>query len=377
MHVRRAAPALRDVLGLDLIRFAAAGAVMLYHLGQFWWFRLGGADAELFRRGLEEVSFVARYGSVGVEVFFVISGFVIAYSANGRTPKSFLESRLLRLYPAAWICATLTFVLALGASRTVISKYLLSMLLWPTGPWVSGVYWTLGVEIAFYSYMAMALWLRVGVTRASYLLIAWSAGFYFLRLVNVVTGRSLQPMFNGLSTPLGNLTLLELGCLFGVGMMICSIKREGISFGRISALAAAFSCSVAATAANGKFVGVSYGYGSAFAIIFTLIWVGSCLGIVASVWRSREIDVRLGRFSKMIRALGLMTYPLYLVHSELGRGTMLLLKPFGPMAALLIAMMAMMLLSWLIVRAEEPVRSALRKVMHLPQTISAPRAELP
>jgi peptidoglycan/LPS O-acetylase OafA/YrhL len=48
------------------------------------------------------------FGWVGVEVFFVISGVVIANSASAASPKEFVIGRFLRLYPAAWIAAPLT-----------------------------------------------------------------------------------------------------------------------------------------------------------------------------------------------------------------------------------------------------------------------------
>jgi hypothetical protein len=50
------------------------------------------------------------FGWVGVETFFVISGFVIANSAIKSSVIEFLFGRALRLYPAVWVCSTLTFV---------------------------------------------------------------------------------------------------------------------------------------------------------------------------------------------------------------------------------------------------------------------------
>ncbi|PJI54488.1 hypothetical protein CTI14_14985, partial [Methylobacterium radiotolerans] len=109
------------------------------------------------------------FGWIGVELFFVISGFVIAYSAEHATARAFLRSRLLRLVPAVWICATLTALVSLAIGRMgsvphVLRAYLDCVLFVPVEPWLDGVYWTLGVEIAFYA-LVFAL-LRLGRFRS-------------------------------------------------------------------------------------------------------------------------------------------------------------------------------------------------------------------
>jgi peptidoglycan/LPS O-acetylase OafA/YrhL len=43
-----------------------------------------------------------------VPAFFVISGFVIAYSAEGRTATGFAIARFSRIYPTFVFCMTLT-----------------------------------------------------------------------------------------------------------------------------------------------------------------------------------------------------------------------------------------------------------------------------
>ena len=83
------------IYGIDLIRFACAFGVAAFHLTwktpeTAWWMPVGW---------------------VGVQVFFVISGLVIANSAHGATPRQFLTSRFLRLYPAAWCAAAISFPL--------------------------------------------------------------------------------------------------------------------------------------------------------------------------------------------------------------------------------------------------------------------------
>jgi peptidoglycan/LPS O-acetylase OafA/YrhL len=53
---------------------------------------------------------VAKYGFLGVPAFFVISGFVIAYSAERRTAVGFVIARFSRLYSTFDFCMTLTFL---------------------------------------------------------------------------------------------------------------------------------------------------------------------------------------------------------------------------------------------------------------------------
>src|SRR5579872_7463820 len=130
--------------GIDLVRFLAAVSVLIFHLGY------------LNQSGIEYRAIwpLAWQGWVGVEIFFVVSGLVIANSAASTTPLEFLRGRALRLYPAAWCCATLTFIVK-GGDELV--PYLHSMALLPKGPWIDDVYWTLSVEIAFYALVFLLL----------------------------------------------------------------------------------------------------------------------------------------------------------------------------------------------------------------------------
>ena len=85
-----------------------------------------------------EIDWLTRSGWVGVEVFFVISGFVIAYSASEKDAARFFRSRLLRLAPAAWSCATITLAVAVLAGVLNVASariaYIKSMTFFPYGP---------------------------------------------------------------------------------------------------------------------------------------------------------------------------------------------------------------------------------------------------
>ena len=69
--------------GIDAIRFSSAVLVSAFHLT--W--------------HIPEAVHVMPFGWIGVQIFFVISGIVIANSARLATPFRFAVSRFLRLYP--------------------------------------------------------------------------------------------------------------------------------------------------------------------------------------------------------------------------------------------------------------------------------------
>ena len=138
---------------IDLLRFFAALAVVFFHYS----FRGFSAD------GLSKVSYpllapISKYGYLGVELFFMISGFVILMTADTGSIRTFAVSRFVRLYPAFWICCSLTFAISvmLGGGRDYPSanQYLINMTMFSgfVGvPPIDGVYWSLFVELKFFN----------------------------------------------------------------------------------------------------------------------------------------------------------------------------------------------------------------------------------
>src|SRR5438034_8821389 len=98
-----------SLIALDFLRFAAAGLVLAYHYAVAWIPDDGPLTIRLMAGVNRSVSTdpFSRNGWVGVEIFFVLSGYVIAMSARGVSPADFAWRRLLRLWPAAFLCATL------------------------------------------------------------------------------------------------------------------------------------------------------------------------------------------------------------------------------------------------------------------------------
>ncbi|MEU9802609.1 acyltransferase [Streptomyces sp. NPDC051000] len=158
------APA-RRLYALDAVRISAALFVVLYHyvgLGTAW--KLDSTE-NLFP-ALQPISL---YGWLGVEIFFLVSGFVICMSAWGRTVGEFATSRVSRLFPAYWAGIAFT-VLVLWMLPEVWrldewTDILVNFTMFQGGmgvPDIDHAYWTLFEELKFYALFTLVI--RAGVT---------------------------------------------------------------------------------------------------------------------------------------------------------------------------------------------------------------------
>lgn len=171
--------------GLQMLRGVAATLVVLFHLQ-------AAAVAEGHDPGI-----LAWFegGEVGVDVFFVLSGFVIFHAVQGRsdmTAGRFLRQRFWRIVPPYWAVLALTLValLGLGLMRGDWSDWpsawtlVVSVLLLPLPDQVMAVAWTLTVEGLFYLVFA-ATYFRWGARGAITALAIWSAVTLGLKLVHL------------------------------------------------------------------------------------------------------------------------------------------------------------------------------------------------
>ncbi len=159
---------------IDLLRFVAALLVVLFHYA----FRGYAAD-DYSQMPFPELAPAAKYGYLGVQLFFLISGFVILMTASSGSLQKFVVSRIVRLYPAYWVCCTATFlfILMVGGGRfsATVGQYLINMTMLNEFIGVTsidGVYWSLAVELKFYALVGLLL--LVGqIHRAPWFLITW------------------------------------------------------------------------------------------------------------------------------------------------------------------------------------------------------------
>ncbi|GHG64776.1 acyltransferase family protein [Streptomyces griseocarneus] len=162
---------------LDGLRLLAALMVVAYHYIAFD----SGAWSAPARTLFPTAHLPASYGWLGVQLFFLISGFVICMSCWGKSAGDFALARVARLYPAYWFAVlTVALVVRLWPSvndapalRSVAVN--LTMLQDPLGvaP-VDGVYWTLWVELRFYLLFALVVHRGLTYRRAVGFCVAWA-----------------------------------------------------------------------------------------------------------------------------------------------------------------------------------------------------------
>jgi len=138
---------------LDYSRFLAAIIVLLYHY-TYNGILNGKLTTVLTSDMIQQVT---KYGYLGVDLFFMISGYVIFSSAKGKSSSSFALGRLRRLFPSFWVAVTLTSLVSiyLGTRDFNVTpiQYFANLTMLPRifgQPFVDGVYWTLQYEIKFY-----------------------------------------------------------------------------------------------------------------------------------------------------------------------------------------------------------------------------------
>ena len=121
---------------------------------------------EIFKK--EFLGSFFSFGGAGVDIFFVLSGFIITYtSAKGLTqPRKmlpFLGRRFVRIFPTYWIIFTLFILLQLALPSFYKTHYnftasniCATLFLLPGHPMVNGVSWTLSYELFFYALFSIA-----------------------------------------------------------------------------------------------------------------------------------------------------------------------------------------------------------------------------
>ncbi len=339
------------IFGIDAVRFLCAMLVTLFHLGFSSW------ASPLFHSAyrMPAIEYLCQPGWVGVELFFVISGFVIANSAHSASGFSFVRGRLMRLYPAVWVCASITLLVRAhhGVSRGLLHTYANSMLLLPFGSKIDDQYWTLVTEMIFYAVVFVAIIsgnMRRIARLADALALLSAAELAVVVLVpnNRDAGAFFALQWN---------TIFAYGSYFAIGIYLWLWSQARLRAGSMwLPVLSIFVCLMQIHigqlhGSKRTLAAVGHNFSSLTPILIFLAGLGM---IAFSVACKDRVNALPSRLLGILRTLGLMTYPLYLIHFTVGRAALNLFVRLGasPLAALaaaicLVSAIALVVSTWL------------------------------
>ena len=309
-----AAKSERRILVLDGCRALAILSVMAFHY-TVRWAPPADPDAHLASGALFADVWPLYFGWAGVELFFVISGFVIFLTLENTTSaRDFIVRRFARIWPALIVATVITasVVLAIGPADWRVNAYDFVDSILLVGPnviarvlhfqvkYVDGAYWSLWVEVRFYV-LAVAMYYA---TRGKFLAF-WTGlqlGAFALSLVwpGELLDLFLFPRFLPYFTLGICIYKLYSGAERRVALLGAGIAAGVILF---NALSGQFDNAPLGSAIEGerlKFAAINLA-------IFALFWLFLTDSRITSVLASRPV-VRLGQAS----------YSLYLLHQNLG-----------------------------------------------------------
>jgi exopolysaccharide production protein ExoZ len=357
----------RHLSNIQILRGVAASMVLIYHIGN-----------ELDDHGLAQSGPLFWTGSAGVDIFFVISGFIMVHSSVGAfakpgAPGLFLARRAVRLVPLYWLVTTIFVAVEVrtagGAGlpgqtwRWFAASY--AFLFYPHGEggdfplYAQG--WTLNFEMFFYSCFTAALLLRRPAA-----IWAMSAGLAALSVLGLVIA---------LPWPVdrwANTNIVEF--VLGMALAEVHLRNFRLPLPAVVALAASgfivFYLSVASVDAWLPYRG--------------FVWGPPALAVVAAAALYRPRREGLVRIA--LEKLGDASYSLYLVHYAFFVGLAYVFERFAPIAKIPLPLYCTALfagaigLAFIVYRfLEQPATRGLNRALGLPRrwralTTDAPEA---
>jgi peptidoglycan/LPS O-acetylase OafA/YrhL len=214
------------VIELDALRALAAINLMLFHFTHVYQVKYGFTTA---------LGFELPYGKYGVQLFFMLSGFVNAMTLC-RKPEGdeFIASRLIRILPLFLLVVGINLVLltmqplsqhsSLSFSQTVANATLMPNLF--GFDCYEPVTWTLQVEVLFYGIL-VAFFLSGGLNKPCrplilYLLLCLVGGL----LIEHMPPDATHTFSGGLVLLLGDILLFKYMPLFAIGIFLHHLKSS-------------------------------------------------------------------------------------------------------------------------------------------------------
>ena len=292
------------LLNLDILRLVSAVMVMLFHYG----FRMN-ISGEGGGLGFPELAGIAQWFDAGLLVFFAISGYVIALSAEGRTAYDFALGRFARLWPTFFLCCTISALILTAWPVPTLApptwtQWLAHLVILSRAlgqPFIDGAYWTIAYEIIFYGWVFVLIASGLFERHWKPVVAAWLA-------ISAVNEAVLH------IGPLQKLFITQYSGYFAFGLMLYRCQRERTP-GSQALLGAAALWAIGGSIVTEPDFLATYGFERNPTGV--LLMGPLSLALVMLAVLAPPLPIRKG----MAVALGGLTYPLYLLHQNIGYAT--------------------------------------------------------
>jgi len=331
----------RRILELDALRALAAINLVLFHFTHVYAVKFGYTSP---------LGFEWPYGAYGVEMFFILSGYVNSMSLlRRRKPVDFVAARLIRILPIFFLAIIANvWILSLAPMNESVptGQFLANMTLMPRilgYECVDPVMWTLQIEMMFYA--TIVILFQIGALGRYFL--GWGT-LLALSLLACPTLDAMQSIHGETAwfvaaTALRRLMLLDFIPLFAIGFLLYMINTKT---GRT------WQNMIGILIAAAVFHSIDHGKHNPAA---TALIIGL---VAASAW-GKVPPLRV----RPLIYVSTISYALYLCHNNLGCALIHCFDQWGvpPIACLGIALLFSFSLSVLITtRIEQPMTRFLR-----------------
>ena len=349
------------IYGLDIVRLLAALLVLLHHFAAYSMHALE-PTVVVEDRAFAFLWMFEGVGATGVQIFFVISGFVIARSAENRSgvfgALRFGMARALRILPALWISGLISVAamwLAGSEFGPLLQRFARSAMLSPIGPYIDGVVWSLVVEAMFYAMIAILILRGAGINVFKAAIVLGTLSCVYLGVYMAAALADHVTLENTLERFRFNVFLLRHGVFFAVGILIWEMVRPTTAASSASRIRTALPFLVAFSCFGFVEIWLSTRDNAMGALVSVIIWLAGVFALLHSL-RQRSPPRRPGLY----QYLGGMSYTIYLNHYTTGMVTVYLLAGAGMsgMMLLLTAIAVVLATSHFVLSVETRVRKS-------------------
>ena len=252
---------------------------------------------------------------MAVATFFMLSGYLAVVKDETNTELwLYLKKRAIRLYPAYWVAVTVTFIVTyclLPARSVSIIEALFNFTMLESFVGVSlvdGAYWTLANELIFYAFIAVVVVLLKKRKVLPIFCLSW---------VIVLFVYSLFESDSLAFAAIGKLIAKQYGHMFATGVSILFLTHDiGTRWIKIIAGVTVILSIV--------YQYLIFGWGYTLYFLISLLVISGCIVVNNKGLAQNQVFQKVMYPLKLLAAI---SYPLYLLHQNIGYAMLEHLRP--------------------------------------------------